>query len=167
MEDAALGVAQVPKALTRPPEAFLELLNPPEEDVPMEEHEKELPVPRFPSAAAPLEEARLDTRKDAKWQRRRELMAKVKEQASSEAAPPPEGSRRASTSSAMTRWRATSLASIRPLQAKDVQRLLRGGPATSSSVPRWTSASWPPTRWPARTRTRPASRTSSPPPSGR
>ena len=35
MEDAALGVAQVPKALTRPPGAFLELLNPPEEDVPM------------------------------------------------------------------------------------------------------------------------------------
>ena len=93
MEDAALGVAQVPKALTRPPGAFLELLNPPEEDVPMEEllhkDEKELPMPRFPSAAARLEEAR-------KWQRRRELMAKVKEQASSEedenpAAPPPGG----------------------------------------------------------------------------
>ena len=45
--------------------------------------------------------------------------------------------------------------------------LTRTGPATSSSVPRWTSASWPPTRWPARTRTRPASRTSSPPRSGR
>ena len=48
MEDAALGVAQVPKALTRPPEPFLELLNPPEEDVPMEEllakDEKELPM---------------------------------------------------------------------------------------------------------------------------
>ena len=59
MEDAALGVAQVPKALTRPPGAFLEL--PPEEDVPMEEllakDEKELPMPRFPSAAARLEEA--------------------------------------------------------------------------------------------------------------
>ena len=37
MEDAAPGVAQVPKALTRPPGAFLYLLNPPEEDVPMEE----------------------------------------------------------------------------------------------------------------------------------
>ena len=37
MEDAAPGVAQVPKALTRPPGAFLELRNPPEEDVPMEE----------------------------------------------------------------------------------------------------------------------------------
>ena len=37
MEDAAPGVAQVPKALTRPPGALLELLNPPEEDVPMEE----------------------------------------------------------------------------------------------------------------------------------
>ena len=51
MEDAALGVAQVPKALTRPPGAFLELLNPPEEDVPMEEllakDEKELPMPRL------------------------------------------------------------------------------------------------------------------------
>ena len=56
MEDAALGVAQVPKALTRPPGAFLELLNPPEEDVPMEEllakDEKELPTPRFPPDAA-------------------------------------------------------------------------------------------------------------------
>ena len=85
MEDAAPGVAQVPKALTRPPKTFLELLNPPEEDVPMEEllakDEKELPMPRFPPAAASLEEARLDTREDAKWQRRRELMAKVKEQA--------------------------------------------------------------------------------------
>ena len=61
-EDAALGVAQVPKALTRPPGAFLELLNPPEEDVPMEEllatDEKELPMPRFAPAAARLEEAR-------------------------------------------------------------------------------------------------------------
>ena len=38
--------------------------------------------------------------------------------------------------------------------------LIRTGPATSSSAPRWTSASWPPTRWHARTRTRPASRTS-------
>ena len=38
----------------------------------------------FPPAAARLEEARLDAREDAKWQRRRELMAKVKEQASSE-----------------------------------------------------------------------------------
>ena len=45
--------------------------------------------------------------------------------------------------------------------------LIRTGPATSSSAPRWTSASWPPTRWHARTRTRPASRTSSPPRSGR
>ena len=83
MEDAAPGVAQVPKALTRPSGAFLELLNPPEEDVPMEEllakDEEELPM------------------SDTKWQRRRELMAKVKEQASSEedenpAAPPPGGS---------------------------------------------------------------------------
>ena len=52
MEDAALGVAQVPKALTRPPGAFLELLNPPEEDVPMEEllakDEEERPVPLGP-----------------------------------------------------------------------------------------------------------------------
>ena len=49
MEDAAPGVAQVPKALTRPPQALLELLNPPEEDVPIEEllakDEKELPMP--------------------------------------------------------------------------------------------------------------------------
>ena len=74
-----------------------------------------------------------------KWQRRRELMAKVKEEDENPAAPPPGGacsprpsrSWRASTSAAMTRWRATSLASMRPrplgsrrLQAKDVQRLL-------------------------------------------
>ena len=111
MEDP--GVAQVPKALTRPPGAFLELLNPPEEDVPMEEllakDEEELPM------------------SDTKWQRRRELMAKVKEQASSEedenpAAPPrggassprPSKSQRASTSSARTRWRATSRVLMRP-----------------------------------------------------
>ena len=53
--------------------------------------EKELPMPRFPPAAARLEEARLDTREDAKWQRRRELMAKVKEQASSEEDEAPRG----------------------------------------------------------------------------
>ena len=100
MEDAAPGVAQVPKALTRPPGALLELLNPPEEDVPMEEllakDKKELAMPRFPSAAARLEEARLDAREDAKWQRRRELMAKVKEQASLEEEPrsPPAGGER-------------------------------------------------------------------------
>ena len=90
MEDAAPGVAQVPKALTRPSGALLELLNPPEEDVPMEEllakDEKELPMP----AAARLEEARLDAREDAKWQRRRELMAKVKEKPRS----PPTGGER-------------------------------------------------------------------------
>ena len=83
MEDVSAEVAQVPKALTRPPEAFLELLNPPEEDVPMEEllakDEEELPM------------------SDTKWQRRRELMAKSREQTSSEedenpAAPPPGGS---------------------------------------------------------------------------
>ena len=56
MEDAAVGVAQVPKALTRPPGALLELLNPPESS-------KELPMPRFPLAAARLEEARLDAGK--------------------------------------------------------------------------------------------------------
>ena len=83
MEDAAPGVAQVPKALTRFAGAFLELLNPPAMEELLAKDEKELPI---------LEEARLDTREDAKWQRRRELMAKVKEQASSEdedpAAPP-------------------------------------------------------------------------------
>ena len=113
MEDAAPGVAQVPKALTRPPGAFLELLNPPEEDVPMEEllakDEEELPM------------------SDTKWQRRRELMAKGREQASSEedenpaaprrgeaSSPRPSKSLRASTSSARTRWRATSRVSMRP-----------------------------------------------------
>ena len=45
---------------------------------------KDCRCPGSPSAAARLEEARLDAREDAKWQRRRELMAKVKEQASSE-----------------------------------------------------------------------------------
>ena len=141
--EAALGVAQVPKALTRPPGAFLELLNPPEEDVPMEEllakDKKEL-------AAAHLEEARLDTREDAKWQRRRELMVKVKEQASSEededpAAPPPGGSvftKALKVSEGLYQFSddqmvgdfpcfdATTATRLRRLQAKDVQRLLRG-----------------------------------------
>ena len=150
MEDAAPGVAQVPKALTRPAGALLELLNPPEEDVPMEEllakDEKELPMPRFPSAAARLEEARLDAREDAKWQRRRELMAKVKEQASSEedenpAAPPPGGSvftKALKVSEGLYQFSDDQMAGdfpcfdettatrLRRLQAKDVQRLLRG-----------------------------------------
>ena len=146
MEDAAPGVAQVPKALTRPPGALLELLNPPEEDVPMEELLTELPMPRFPSAAARLEEARLDARKDAKWQRRRELMAKVKEQASSEedenpAAPPPRGSvftKALKVSEGLYQFSDDQMAGdfpcfdettatrLRRLQAKDVQRLLRG-----------------------------------------
>ena len=150
MEDAAFGVAQVPKALTRPAGAFPELLNPPEEDVPMEEllakDEKELPMPRFPLAAARLEEARRDTREDAKWQRRRELMAKVKEQASSEedenpAAPPPGGSvftKALKVSEGLYQFSddqmagdfpcfdATTATRLRRLQAKDVQRLLRG-----------------------------------------
>ena len=39
MEDAASGVAQVPKALTRPPGALLELLNPPQKKVPSEGRE--------------------------------------------------------------------------------------------------------------------------------
>ena len=53
MEDAAPGVAQVPKA-RHAPQGLLELLNPPEEDVPMEEllakDEKELPMPRLQPA---------------------------------------------------------------------------------------------------------------------
>ena len=161
MEDAALGVAQVPKALTRPPGAFLELLNPPEEDVPMEEllmkDEKELPMPRFPPAAARLEEARLDTREDAKWQRRRELMVKVKEQASSEedenpqpprrggaCSPRPSRSRRASTSSAMTRWRATSLASMRPrpLGSADCRPRTSSGSCEALRAPNSSRGAW-------------------------
>ena len=66
-------MAQVPKALTRPPGVLLELLNPQEL---LAKDEKELPMPKFPLAAARLEEARLDAREDAKWQ----MMAKVKEQ---------------------------------------------------------------------------------------
>ena len=113
MEDAAPGVAQVPKALTRPPGAFMELL---------------------------------DTREDAKWQRRRELMAKVKEQASSEedenpAAPPPGGSvftKALKVSEGLYQFSddqmagdfpcfdATTATRLRRLQAKNVQRLLRG-----------------------------------------
>ena len=137
MEDAAPGVAQVPKALTRPPGAFMELLNPPEEDVPMEEllakDEKELPTPGFPPDAARLEEALLDTREDAKWQRRRELMAKVKE--------PPGGSvftKALKVSEGLYQFSddqmagdfpcfdATTATRLRRLQAKDVQQLLRG-----------------------------------------
>ena len=108
--------------------------------------EKELPMPRFPSAAARLEEARLDAREDAKWQRRRELMAKVKEQASSEedenpAAPPPQGSvftKALKVSEGLYQFSDDQMAGdfpcfdettatrLRRLQAKDVQRLLRG-----------------------------------------
>ena len=97
-------------------------------------------------AAARLEEARLDTREDAKWQRRRELMAKVKEQASSEedenpAAPPPGGSvftKALKVSEGLYQFSddqmagdfpcfdATTATRLRRLQAKDVQRLLRG-----------------------------------------
>ena len=132
MEDVSPGVAQVPKALTRPPGAFLELLNPPEEDVPMEEllakDEEELPM------------------SDTKWQRRRELMAKSREQASSEedenpAAPPPGGSvftKALKVSEGLYQFSedqmsgdfpcfdATTATRLRRLQAKDVQRLLRG-----------------------------------------
>ena len=103
--------------------------------------EKELPMPRFPSTAARLEEARLDAREDAKWQRRRELMAKVKEQASSEedenpAAPPPGGSvftKALKVSEGLYQFSddfpcfdETTATRLRRLQAKDVQRLLRG-----------------------------------------
>ena len=52
MEDAALGGGAGAEGPDTPPGAFLELLNPPEEDVPMEEllakDEKELPTPSFP-----------------------------------------------------------------------------------------------------------------------
>ena len=152
MEDAAPGVAQVPKALTRSG-AFLELLNRPEEDVPMDEllakDEKELPMPRFPPAAASLEEARLDTREDAKWQRRRELMAKVKEQRprrrmrtpqpprrGGACSPRPSRSRRASTSSATT-----SLASMRPLPLRTSSGSCEALRAPNSSRGAW-SAVW-------------------------
>ena len=102
-------------------------------------------MPRFPPAAAHLEEARLDTREDAKWQRRRELMAKVKEQASSEedenpAAPPLGGSvftKALKVSEGLYQFSDDQMAGdfpcfdatatrLRRLQAKDVQRLLRG-----------------------------------------
>ena len=132
MEDVSPGVAQVPKALTRLLGAFLELLNPPEEDVPMEEllakDEEELPM------------------SDTKWQRRRELMAKSREQTSSEedenpAAPPPGGSvftKALKVSEGLYQFSeeqmsgdfpcfdATTATRLRRLQAKDVQRLLRG-----------------------------------------
>ena len=120
----------MPKALTRPPGA---LLNPPEEDVLL--HTR-------------LEEARLDAREDAKWQRRRELMAKVKEQASSEEdenpatpAPPLGGSvftKALKVSEGLYQFSDDQMAGdfpcfdettatrLRRLQAKDVQRLLRG-----------------------------------------
>ena len=83
---------------------------------------------------------------DTKWQRRRELMAKVKEQASSEedenpAAPPPGGSvftKALKVSEGLYQFSedqmagdfpcfdATTATRLRRLQAKDVQRLLRG-----------------------------------------
>ena len=88
----------------------------------------------------------MDAREDAKWQRRRELMAKVKEQASSEedenpAAPPTGGSvftKALKVSEGLYQFSDDQMAGdfpcfdettatrLRRLQAKDVQRLLRG-----------------------------------------
>ena len=66
MEDAAPGVAQVPKALDTPPRGAP---GAPEPAGGGRAHggapEKELPMPRFPSAAARLEEAHLDARQVA------------------------------------------------------------------------------------------------------
>ena len=81
MADSSPGVAQVPKALTRPPGAFLEqeLLAEDAEEPPMEEllaeDEEDPPM------------------SDTKWQGRQDLMEKARAQASSEgdedpAAPP-------------------------------------------------------------------------------
>ena len=93
MADSSPGVAQVPKALTRPPGAFLELLNPPEPDVPMEELLAE------DAEEPPMEELLAEDEEDppmsdTKWQGRQDLMEKARAQASSEgpAAPPSGGS---------------------------------------------------------------------------
>ena len=112
MADSSPGVAQVPKALTRPPRAFLELLNPPEPDVPMEE--------------LLAEDAEEPPMSDTKWQGRQDLMEKARAQASSEgddphpprrgeaSSPRPSKSLRAFTNSVRTRWRATSRVLMRP-----------------------------------------------------
>ena len=80
MADSSPGVAQVPKALTRPPGAFLELLNPPEPDIPMEELLAE------DAEEPPMEELLAEDEEDppmsdTKWQGRQDLMEKVRAQA--------------------------------------------------------------------------------------
>ena len=97
MADSSPGVAQVPKALTRPPGAFLELLNPPEPDIPMEELLAE------DAEEPPMEELLAEDEEDppmsdTKWQGRQDLMEKARARASSEgdedpAAPPAGGKR--------------------------------------------------------------------------
>ena len=145
MADSSPGVAQVPKALTRPPGAFLELLNPPEPDVPMEELLAE------DAEEPPMEELLAEDEEDppmsdTKWQGRQDLMEKARAQASSEgdedpAAPPLGGSvftKALKVSEGLYQFSedqmagdfpcfdATTATRLRRLQAKDVQRLLRG-----------------------------------------
>ena len=140
MADSSPGVAQVPKALTRPPGAFLELLNPPEPDVPMEELLAE------DAEEPPMEELLAEDKEDppmsdTKWQGRQDLMEKARAQASSEgdedpAAPPPGGSvftKALKVSEGLYQFSEDQMAGdfptatrLRRLQAKDVQQLLRG-----------------------------------------
>ena len=98
--------------------------------------EKELPIP-----SARLEEARLDAREDAKWQRRRELMAKVTEGLYQ--------FRDDQMAGNFPCFDETTATRLRRLQAKDVQQLLRGFEAPNSSRGAW-SALWRPStspRW--------------------
>ena len=157
MADSSPGVAQVPKALTRPPGAFLELLNPPEPDVPMEELLAE-DAEKPPMEELLAEDEEDPPMSDAKWQGRQDLMEKARAQASSEgdedpAAPPPGGSvftKALKVSEGLYQFSedqmagdfpcfdATTATRLRRLQAKDVQRLLRGfeGPQLKQGLER-------------------------------
>ena len=133
MEDAESGVAQVPKALTRPPQ-FLELLNRRRRMCPWTSSwRRTRRSPRCPTPTG----------------RGAELMAKAKEQASSEE---PGGSvftKALKVSEGLYQFSedqmagdfpcfdATTATRLRRLQAKDVQRLLRGfeGPQLKQKGP--------------------------------
>ncbi len=156
MADSSPGVAQVPKALTRPPGAFLELLNPPEPDVPMEEllaqDAEEPPMEEL------LEEDEEDPpMSDTKWQGRQDLMEKARAQASSRgmrtpqpprqgeaSSPRPSKSLRAFTNSVRTRWRATSRVLMRPRPpgSADFRPRMSSGSCEALRAPNSSRGAW-------------------------
>ena len=154
MADSSPGVAQVPKALTRPPGAFLELLNPPEPDVPMEELLAE------DAEEPPMEELLAEDEEDppmsdTKWQGRQDLMEKAGAQASSEgdedpAALPPGGSvftkalKVSEANSVRTRWRATSRVLMRPRPpgSADFRPRMSSGSCEALRAPNSSRGAW-------------------------